>query len=89
MIIAEAIFMTIKQNTGQTILFAVITLIAVIGLFCFAIFDIRRLPHDYSFILDNAVAYWVFKSLCFVGFFFATAGDIYLINSSFQKNSLL
>ena len=89
MIIAEAIFMTIKQNKGQTILFAVITLIAVIGLFCFAIFDIRRLPHDYSFILDNAVAYWVFKSLCFVGFFFATAGDIYLINSSFQKNSLL
>ena len=81
--------MTIKQNKGQTILFAVITLIAVIGLFCFAIFDIRRLPHDFSFILDNAVAYWVFKSLCFVGFFFATAGDIYLINSSFQKNSLL
>ena len=49
--------MTIKQKKGQTILFAVITLIAVVGLFCFAIFDIRKLPHDYSFILDNAVAY--------------------------------
>ena len=48
--------MTIKQNKGQTILFAVITLIAVVGLFCFAIFDIRKLNHDYSFILDNAVA---------------------------------
>jgi len=81
--------MTIKQNKGQTILFAVITLIAAIGLFCFAIFDIRRLPHDYSFILDNAVAYWVFKSLCFVGFFFATAGDIYLFKQLFSKEPLI
>ena len=81
--------MTIKQNKGQTILFAVITLIAVVGLFCFAIFDIRKLPHDYSFILDNSVAYWVFKSLCFVGCFFATAGDIYLFKQSFSKGPLI
>ena len=81
--------MTIKQNKGQTILFAVITLIAVVGLFCFAIFDIRKLPHDYSFILDNAVAYWVFKSLCFVGCFFATAGDIYLFKQLFSKEPLI
>ena len=81
--------MTIKQNKGQTILFAVITLIAVVGLFCFAIFDIRKLPHDYSFILDNTVAYWVFKSLCFVGCFFATAGDIYLFKQLFSKEPLI
>ena len=81
--------MTIKQNKGQTILFAVITLIAVVGLFCFAIFDIRKLPHDYSFILDNSVAYWVFKSLCFVGCFFATAGDIYLFKQLFSKEPLI
>ena len=81
--------MTIKQNKGQTILFAVITLIAVVGLFCFAIFDIRKLHHDYSFILDNAVAYWVFKSLCFVGCFFATAGDIYLFKQLFSKEPLI
>ena len=81
--------MTIKQNKGQTILFAVITLIAVVGLFCFAIFDIRKLPHDYSFILDNAVAYWVFKSLCFVACFFATAGDIYLFKQLFSKEPLI
>ena len=81
--------MTIKQNKGQTILFAVITLIAVVGLFCFAIFDIRKLNHDYSFILDNAVAYWVFKSLCFVGCFFATAGDIYLFKQLFSKEPLI
>ena len=81
--------MTIKQNKGQTILFAVITLIAVVGLFCFAIFDIRKLHHDYSFILDNAVAYWVFKSLCFAGCFFATAGDIYLFKQLFSKEPLI
>ena len=81
--------MTIKQNKGQTILFAVITLIAVVGLFCFAIFDIRKLHHDYSFILDNAVAYWVFKSLCFVGCFFAIAGDIYLFKQLFSKEPLI
>ena len=81
--------MKIKQNKGQTILFAVITLIAVVGLFCFAIFDIRKLHHDYSFILDNAVAYWVFKSLCFVGCFFATVGDIYLFKQLFSKEPLI
>ena len=81
--------MTIKQNKGQTILFAVITLIAVVGLFCFAIFDIRKLDHDYSFILDNAVAYWVFKSLCFVACFFAIAGDIYLFKQLFSKEPLI
>ncbi len=81
--------MTIKQNKGQTILFAVITLIAVVGLFCFAIFDIRKLHHDYSFILDNAVAYWVFKLLCFVGCFFATAGGIYLFKQIFSKEPLI
>ena len=81
--------MTIKQNKGQTILFAVITLIAVVGLFCFAIFDIRKLHHDYSFILDNAVAYWVFKSLCFVACFFAIAGDIYLFKQLFSKEPLI
>ena len=81
--------MKIKQNKGQTILFAVITLIAVVGLFCLAIFDIRKLHHDYSFILDNAVAYWVFKSLCFVGCFFATVGDIYLFKQLFSKEPLI
>ena len=81
--------MKIKQNKGQTILFAVFTLIAVVGLFCLAIFDIRKLDHDYNFILDNAVAYWVFKSLCFVGCFFATAGDIYLFKQLFSKEPLI
>ena len=55
--------MTIKQNKGQTILYAIITLIAVIGLFCFAIFDMRKLPHDYNFILDNVIIYWGFRVL--------------------------
>jgi hypothetical protein len=81
--------MTIKQNKGQTILFAVITLIAVIGLFCFSIFDIRKLPHDYSFILDNVIIYWGFRVLCFVGCFLAAAGDVYLFKQIFSKEPLI
>ena len=81
--------MTIKQNKGQTILFAVITLIAVVGLFCLAIFDMRKLPHDYSIILDNVVVYWAFKLLCVACFFFATAGDIYLFKQLFSKEPLI
>jgi hypothetical protein len=81
--------MTIKQNKGQTILYAIITLIAVIGLFCFAIFDMRKLPHDYSFILDNVIIYWGFRVLCFVGGFFAAAGDIYLFKQIFSKDPLI
>ena len=81
--------MSINQNKSQTILYATITLLAAVGLFCFVIFDMRKLPHDYSFILDNAVAYWVFKSLCFVGCFFATAGDIYLFKQLFSKEPLI
>ena len=46
------ICMTIKQNKFQTILYAIITFVAA-GLFCFAIFDMRKLPHDYSFVLDK------------------------------------
>ena len=81
--------MIIKQNKGQTILYAIITLIAVIGLFCFVIFDMRKLPHDYSFVLDNALVYWLFKALCLVGGFFATAGDIYLFKQIFSKEPLI
>ena len=58
--------MTIKQNKSQTILYAIITLLAAVGLFCFVIFDMRKLPHDYSFVLDNTVVYWLFKALCLI-----------------------
>lgn len=81
--------MTIRQNKGQTILYAIITLIAGIGLFCFAIFDIRKLPHDDSFILDNAIIYWGFRVLCFVGCFFAVAGGFYLFKQIFSKEPLI
>ena len=57
--------MTIKQNKFQTILYAIITFVAA-GLFCFVIFDMRKLPHDYSFVLDNTVVYWLFKALCLI-----------------------
>ena len=38
--------MTIKQNKSQTILYTIITFVAALGLFCFVIFDMRKLPHD-------------------------------------------
>lgn len=81
--------MIIKQNKKQTILYAIITLMAAIGLFCFVIFDMRKFPHDYSFILDNVVVYWAFKLLCLACCFFAIAGDIYLFKQIFSKNPLV
>ena len=81
--------MTIRQNKVQTVLYAIITLIVAVGLFCFVVFDMRKLPHDYSFVLDNAVVYWVFKFLCFACCFFATAGDIYLFKQIFSKAPLI
>ena len=81
--------MTIKQNKFQTALYTIFTFVAVVGLFCFVIFDMRKLPHDYNFILDNAVIYWGFKILCFVGCFFAAAGGIYFFKQMFSKEPLI
>ena len=81
--------MTIKQNKSQTILYATITLLAAVGLFCFVIFDMRKLPHDYSVILDNTVMYGLFKILCLVGGFFSAAGGVYLFKQIFSKEPLI
>ena len=81
--------MTIKQNKSQTILYAAITLLAAVGLFCFVIFDMRKLPHNYSVILDNAVVYGLFKILCLVGGFFSAVGGVYLFKQIFSKEPLI
>ena len=81
--------MTIKQNKSQTILYAIITLATAVGLFGFTVFDMRKLPHDYSLLLDNVVIYWIFKALCLVCCFFAVAGDIYLFKQIFSKEPLV
>ncbi len=81
--------MAIKQNKSQTILYAIITFVAAVGLFCFVIFDMRKLPHDYSFLLDNAVVYWLFKALCLIGGFFSAAGGVYLFKQMFSKEPLI
>ena len=81
--------MTIKQNKFQTILYAIITFVAAAGLFCFVIFDMRKLPHDYSFVLDNAVVYWLFKALCLIGGFFSAAGGVYLFKQMLLKEPLI
>ena len=81
--------MTIKQNKSQTILYAIITFVAAVGLFCFVIFDMRKLPHDYSSVLDNTVVYWLFKALCLIGGFFSAAGGVYLFKQMFSKEPLI
>lgn len=81
--------MTIKQNKFQTILYAIITFVAAAGLFCFVIFDMRKLPHDYSFVLDNAGVYWLFKALCLIGGFFSAAGGVYLFKQMLSKEPLI
>ena len=81
--------MTIKQNKSQTILYAIITFVAAAGLFCFVIFDMRKLPHDYSIVLDNAAVYWLFKIFCLIGGFFFAAGGVYLFKQMFSKEPLI
>ena len=81
--------MTIKQNKFQTILYAIITFVAAAGLFCFVIFDMRKLPHDYSFVLDNAVVYWLFKALWLIGGFYYAAACVYLFKQMFSKGPLI
>ena len=81
--------MTIKQNKSQTILYAIITFVASVGLFCFVIFDMRKLPHDYTFVLDNAVVYWLFKALCLIGGIFSVAGGVYLFKQMLSKELLI
>ena len=81
--------MTIKQNKFQTILYAIITFVVAAGLFCFVIFDIRKLPHEYNFILDTAVVYWLFKVLYLIGGFFFAAGGVYLFKQMLSKEPLI
>ena len=81
--------MTIKQNKMQTIIYAIISFAAAAGLLCFVIFDMRKLPHDHSILLDNAVAYWLFKALGLVGGFFSAAGGVYLFRQIFSKEPLI
>ena len=81
--------MTIKQNKFQTILYAIIALVATVVFLGFVIFDIRKLPHEYNFILDTAVVYWLFKVLYLIGGFFSAAGDVYLFKQMFSNEPLI
>ena len=81
--------MTIKQNKLHTILYTIITFLAAAGLLCFVIFDMRKLPHNYSLVLDNAIVFWLFKILCFVGAFFSFVGSVYLFKQIFSKEPLI
>lgn len=81
--------MIIKQNKWQTILYAMITLIAAVMLFWFAFCDVRNRPHDYNFWIDNAVFYWILRGVSLVCGIFAAAGDVYLFKQMFSKAPLV
>ncbi len=81
--------MIIEQNKKNTLLYAMITLVAFVMLFCIVVFDLRKLPHEEDFLLDNAIAYWVFRGICFVFCFFVGAGDVYLFGQLFSKEPLV
>jgi len=80
--------MIIEQNKKNTLLCAVITLVAFIMLLCIVVFDLRKLPHEADFLLDNAIAYWVFRGICFVFCFPVGAGGVYLFGQLFSKEPL-
>ena len=66
-----------------------IAFVAAAGLFSFVIFDMRKLPHEYNFILDTAVVYGLFKALCLIGGFFSSVGGVYLFKQMLSKEPLI
>ena len=80
--------MVMKQKKGQTVLYALVVFVAVVLLFCFAVFDFRNVSEDFA-LFDNPVIYWILRGLSFVFFFFAVAGDVYLLKQLFSKEPLV
>ena len=82
-------FMTIKQNKKHTVFSFILLFIVAVGMLCFVIFDMRKLPHDYNVVLDNVVVFWIVKILVFVCAFFVAVGDIYLFKQLFSEEPLI
>ena len=81
--------MIIKQKKGQTLLYAIIVLIFFAMFLCFTIFDIRKLPHDYNFWLDNSAIYWILKLLCVICSIITAMADIWFFKQIFSKEPLI
>ena len=81
--------MTIKQNKVQSVLYFVFSLMFTAASLCFSIFDIRKIPHEESFVFDNPFAYWTMKALCLVFGIFFVAVCIYLFKQLFSKEPLI
>ena len=81
--------MIIKQNKWQTFLCAVITLAVAVMFFCFVIFDIRKVPHDYNVWVDNAVRYWILKGLCLVCAIITAIATVWFFKQMFSKEPLI
>lgn len=81
--------MTIEQNKKQTVLYAIIALIFAVISACGWIFDLRKLPHDPSLLLDNGGIFWACRGLCLLYCFFCAAGAVYLFKQISSKEPLL
>jgi hypothetical protein len=81
--------MIIKQNKGQTLLYAFLTLIVLVGCFFVAFFDLREVSHEPSILIDNAVIYWIFRLLGFACGVFFVCGEVYLVKQMFSKEPLM
>ena len=81
--------MTIKQNKGQTVLYAFLTLMGMALLFFFVFVDIAGVPHEANIILDNPVIYWAFKLVSLVCGLFCLWGEIYFVRQMFSKEPLV
>lgn len=81
--------MTIKQNKGQTLLYAFMTLIGFAGCFFIAFVDLREISHKPEILIDNAVIYWIFRLLCFAFGAFCLFGEVYFVKQVFSKEPLI
>ena len=81
--------MIIQQNKRQTLIYAIVITLAAVGLLFPVFYDMRELPHEPSFILDNVVPFWIFRALCVVLSVFCALGAAYLYKQLSSKEPLI
>ncbi len=81
--------MIIKQNKGQTLFLAAISLIFTVIFIVFAFADLRSMPHEESIFIDNVFLYCIVKLLTFVAVAFLGVSTVYSVKQLFSKEPLV
>lgn len=77
-----------KQKKGQTILYAIFTCIISSIFLCCALVKWNNTGDEYIFIIDNAVGYWIAKSVCFICAIVCGVAAVWFIKQAFSDEPL-